>query len=348
MPVALLAKLKPAGPWRMGSDSGAADRVERILHSDTWYSAICQAMAQLGWLESWLAATAQAGLPAVRISSLFFGLDDALLTPAPANLWPPANASGKLRLEVASYIPASLVGQLAAGVPFNEDQWEVDGYSGCLLRRGRKSARSGPYRVSLRSYAAVDRLEPGRVSPHQMACIEWAENAYLWFVAEFASAEAQAEWSPRVESALRLLGDSGVGGKRSAGWGHFTLESVEHGELPQLVLGEPRPVADAEAGAPATSETAFWLLSLLCPGEADSIDWSRGSFSILDRSGRVESQAGWGVEKRQLRMVREGSVLVTPQAPTGSAPDVAPDGFAHPVYCNGFAVSIPLPWRVNV
>ena len=45
-------------------------------------------------------------------------------------------------------------------------------------------------------------------------------------------------------------------------------------------------------------------------------------------------------------MVAEGSVLVSSQAPVGSAPDVAPDGFPHPVYRAGFALAIPIPARV--
>jgi len=42
-------------------------------------------------------------------------------------------------------------------------------------------------------------------------------------------------------------------------------------------------------------------------------------------------------------MVAEGSVLHAASEPRGSASDVAPDGFAHPVFRAGFAVSIPLP-----
>ena len=42
-------------------------------------------------------------------------------------------------------------------------------------------------------------------------------------------------------------------------------------------------------------------------------------------------------------MVAEGSVLYAASEPRGAAADVAPDGFAHPVFRAGFAVSIPLP-----
>jgi hypothetical protein len=36
-------------------------------------------------------------------------------------------------------------------------------------------------------------------------------------------------------------------------------------------------------------------------------------------------------------------VLCAAAPPRGSAADVAPDGFAHPVFRAGFALSIPLP-----
>jgi hypothetical protein len=42
-------------------------------------------------------------------------------------------------------------------------------------------------------------------------------------------------------------------------------------------------------------------------------------------------------------MVTEGSVLYAASELHGSAADVAPEGFAHPVFRAGFAVSIPLP-----
>jgi hypothetical protein len=42
-------------------------------------------------------------------------------------------------------------------------------------------------------------------------------------------------------------------------------------------------------------------------------------------------------------MVAEGSVLVAAAEPRGMAPDVAPGGFAHPVYRAGFAVAVPIP-----
>jgi CRISPR/Cas system CSM-associated protein Csm4 (group 5 of RAMP superfamily) len=86
-----------------------------------------------------------------------------------------------------------------------------------------------------------------------------------------------------------------------------------------------------------------WLLSLFTPAPADAVDWKRGDYVVLSRGGRVESPAGSGELKKQIHMVAEGSVLFAVSAPRGLATDVAPDGFAHPVYRAGFAVAVPLP-----
>jgi hypothetical protein len=50
-----------------------------------------------------------------------------------------------------------------------------------------------------------------------------------------------------------------------------------------------------------------------------------------------------GDVKKTLNMVGEGSVLVAEHPVRGAAADVAPDGFAHPVYRSGFALAIPVP-----
>ena len=47
----LVVKLRPAGPWRIGPDSGARNRVDFIYHSDSLYSAVTSAMARLGSLD---------------------------------------------------------------------------------------------------------------------------------------------------------------------------------------------------------------------------------------------------------------------------------------------------------
>ena len=348
---ALLVRLRPEGAWRIGPESGSRGRAERILPSDALYSAVTQALGALGWLEQWLAVTAGAeSEPAVRLSSLFPAQEESLLAPPPAHLWPAPAA--RLRTGGARLIPASLIRALALGEEWNEDQWEVDGMSECLLRRGRRRFAGSPYRFTLRRAAAVDRLDSGRVALHETACIEFAEGAGLWCVAQFSNDSARHQWAPRLEAAFRLLADTGLGGERRQGWGRFTVDRVERGVLPDLLWGRGRavpavdpdpPDSPATTGNSAAAERGWWLLSLFSPADSDKIDWKRGSFKMVERGGRVETS---GESKLHSRMVREGSLLLG-ERPLGRAWNVAPPGFtAHPVWRAGFAVAIEMPWRV--
>jgi CRISPR type III-A-associated RAMP protein Csm4 len=461
----LVVKLRPSGPWRIGPDSGARNRVDAIYHSDSLYSAVTSAMARLGWLEEWLDATARPGLSAVSFSSCFPFLDEIRFVVPPRTAWPPASSStraARVRWKSARFVPLPLVQSLLAGRRPDENQWSVDGPSDCLVPAGSP----GPFRTAVRWSAAVDRLT-GATDRHSTACLEFRSGAGLWTVVAFADEAAQTRWADQVKAAFRLLADTGFGGERSRGWGRSEAPEFTEGTLPDLILPpptprevaeasveaaspvlplvvepeeeaavaaeapaiEPAPIAELEApaaeAAPAaeipeepaevpaiepvpiaeleapTAEAApaaeipeepaeapaiepapiaeleapaaealavpdipadvvapepvaaipapaapthpHWLLSVFTPAAADTVDWRRGNYTVLARGGRVDSPAGSGELKKQIHMVAEGSVLYAESAPRGSAANVAPDGFAHPVFRAGFAVAIPLP-----
>src|SRR5512141_1921967 len=183
MPSGLLIRLRPAGPWRIGPDSGDRDRVDRIYHSDSLYSAVTSAMARLGMLEEWIEATARASEPAVRFSSCFPYQGDTLLVVPPRNLWPPP-LSSKVRWKGARFVPLTVVESLLAGKPLSEDAWVVDGESECLMPSSAP-AGSTLFRASVRSSAAIDRAGDS-AAPHSVACLEFTPGSGLWFVAAFA------------------------------------------------------------------------------------------------------------------------------------------------------------------
>jgi CRISPR type III-A-associated RAMP protein Csm4 len=344
----LVVKLRPTGPWRMGRDSGDRDSVDPIYHSDSLYSAVSGAMRLLGRLEEWLDATARyATGAAVRFSSLFPFQNEIGFVIPPRSVWPPP-ASTKVRWKGARFIPLGLVAPLVTGRALEEDRWDVDGPSQCLVPSGR----SGPFRLGVRTAAAVDRLS-GNIAPHEAACVEFFPGAGLWAVISFADEEQKERWDGPVRAALRLLADSGFGGERARGWGHAESPDFIEGLLPGMILPEQLAAAaspEAEASPPAetiTTEPAhcYWLLSLFSPASDDSVDWNRGNYSVLTRSGRVESPIRSGDQKQSLNMIGEGSVLVAESPIRGAASDVAPEGFAHPVYRAGFALAIPIPWQ---
>jgi CRISPR/Cas system CSM-associated protein Csm4 (group 5 of RAMP superfamily) len=332
-------RFRPRGPWRFGPESGARDRVELIHHSDAVFSAVSSAMAQLGFGERWFQATAKSdGAPAVRFSSLYPFQGKNLLIVPPRGLWPPPEST-KVRYKGARFVPLSVVDALLNGSPVDESRWAVDGESECLIP---VDGAGGPFRVSMRSSAGVDRLRPGWVDAHATACLEFVRNSGLWLIVEFSDDDAAAEWERPVRSALHLLADSGLGGERSRGWGRSETPEWEPWTASWAA---PEPGPDTSVAAPEKPERAYWLLSLYTPSTNDAIDWSRGSYRTVERGGRIESSAGWGEKKQTTVMIAEGSVLLAAAAPRGEVRDVAPAGFSHPVYRAGFALTVSIPWR---
>ena len=78
------------------------------------------------------------------------------------------------------------------------------------------------------------------------------------------------------------------------------------------------------------------------------MDWTTGNYTVITRSGRVETAERWGDLKQPTRMIAEGSVLLAPHPPRGGVRNVAPASLSHPVYRAGYAVSIPIPWKAPV
>ncbi|MGI8958671.1 MAG: type III-A CRISPR-associated RAMP protein Csm4 [Bryobacteraceae bacterium] len=352
MQPAILIRLRPSGPWRYGPGDGGQNRVDLLFRSDRLFSAVTLAMRDLGFLEEWLDATARNPKPAIAFSSLLPYQAEVLFAPPPASLWPPPSSSvstsspvflTKVRWQAARFVPFSVIESILTGETILADQWIADPESGCLLRRDRPSA--SPFRVVARSSSAVDRVSPGRVHLETYACAEFESGSGLWTVARFSDQQAESTWNHRLRGAFRLLADTGFGGRRTSGWGQTEAPEFHSGAWPALVSSKlGRGSGNGEQPAEAGSEASlYWLLSLYSPSSTDSIDWTIGHYELTVRSGRIESISGSGIEKKPVRMISEGSVLAARSEPTGIAVNVAPDGFAHPVYRSGLALTLKLP-----
>lgn len=350
MQPALLIRLRPLGPWRSGSAEGGYDRADTLYRSDRLYSAVSIAMQQLGWLDEWLEATARSMRPSVVFTSLFPYQAEMLFAPPPATLWPPATHLvkapnpaflAKIRWSAARFVPLSVIESLANGQPILADQWTPDAESGCLLRRDRPS--STPFREAIRTSAAVDRITRASVHTNTCSCIEFENGSGLWTLARFDDVAAESAWKDRVKAAIRLLADSGFGGRRSSGWGQAAAPQFQDGRWPGLLM--PKLAArNGNISSNGNGRAAlYWMLSIYSPSNADAIDWTNGDYRLATRGGRVQSAAGPGAEKKLVRMIVEGSVIAAQSEPVGAALDVAPDGFAHAVYRSGLALAIRLP-----
>jgi CRISPR/Cas system CSM-associated protein Csm4 (group 5 of RAMP superfamily) len=347
MQPAILVRLRPLGPWRYGPSDGALDRLDTLYRSDRLFSAVTLAMRQLGLLDNWLDATARSQKPAVAFTSLFPFQGDTLYVIPPAHLWPPPSSLvtspspvflTKIRWRAAHLVPVSLVDALLTGQPVLADQWIPDPESGCLLRRDRPS--SSPFRTIARTFAPVDRLCLTASEPETSACVEFEPGSGLWTVARFADDAARDTWNEALRAAFRLLGDTGFGGGRSKGWGQVQTPEFETGTWPALLLPKVGRSAKSDIHAAQTSRS-YWLLSLYSPAAHDTVNWSGGQYELAVRNGRVDGSTG--VLKKSARMVVEGCVLDAAAEPVGTAIDVAPEGFAHPVYRSGIALALLIP-----
>jgi len=299
----LVVKLRPTGPWRVGPDSGARNRVDSIYHSDSVYAAVTAAMARLGAFDAWLDATARSGEPAVSFSSCFPFLDEIGFIVPPRTIWPPQSPSlmgARVRWKSARFVPLTMVQALVAGGRPDENAWSMDGPSECLVPVGRL----GPFRSAVRWSAAVDRMS-GSSERHSVACLEFRAGAGLWLVAAFRDEPAWSRWGDPVKAAFRLLADSGFGGERSRGWGRSEAPEFTEGTLPELILP---PVAQA-GGTPV--ETAP-------PTEAPDEDGGAGASACQPQEPQPPAPE---------EGVRESSgtdaIASRPDAP---APSEAPDG----------------------
>jgi CRISPR type III-A-associated RAMP protein Csm4 len=258
-------------------------------------------------------------------------------------LWPPPETLGvptKLRWKGASLVPTTVISMLLSGETLDEKAWTVDAHSGCLIPAGGRFP-TGPFRRMRRSSAAVDRVTGSNIQPWAAGCLQFAPASGLWCAAEFVNATAYAVWSPKLECAFRLLADCGLGGLRSRGFGRSRMPDIQPGNLQELLL----PGLQLPQAAPNGGDRAWWMLSLFSPGASDQVAWGSGNYALIERSGRVASHAGAGLVKKSSRLVREGSMVVSRGALTGSVRDVAPDGAPHPVWRAGFAVALELPGK---
>jgi CRISPR type III-A-associated RAMP protein Csm4 len=350
MQPAMLVRLRPRGPWRYGPDDGAPGALDTSFRSDRLYSALTLAMRQLGLLEPWLDATTRANAPALAWSSLFPFQADTLFAPPPASAWPPppqlvTSASplflSKLRWSAARFVPLSLIESILAGQNVLAEQWLPDPESGCLLRRDRPS--TSPFRAALRSTAAVDRLTSVSERGVSVACVEFEPASGLWTVIRFRDAAAESAWSERLAGAFRLLADSGLGARRSSGWGHSHDPQFQHDSWPAIIMPKIARALAANTNSNGHAPARYWLLSLYSPAPSDSVDWTSGDYRLIVRGGRVNNAAPEAGEKKSVRMVAEGSVLAAQSEPVGAAVNVAPDSFRRPIRRAGFALAVPIP-----
>ncbi len=185
---------------------------------------------------------------------------------------------------------------------------------------GARSQRPALWRTAARPGVTLDR----RTSASQVYSI--SATSYACALAVYVLAESETILS-RLDRWLDVLARTGVGGRRSRGFGAFTWERV----------ASPLPLSAAPKGL---------ALSLIWPRrdelEAAALSPPAGyGYRIVDRRGWIASPP-WSTERtRTVAMLGEGSYVNPALAPTvGGLADVTPaePRGRHPVYRYGLGL----------
>ena len=240
--------------------------------------------------------------------------------------------SAKIRYKGAHFVPLSVIESLLTDKAIDEERWAVDGESECLVpaNQGR-----GPFRVALRSSAGVDRLSHAGVE----AALHRVPGIYARRPGSGPSFSSRrgcrrAMASSRCEA-------------RCCCWPipASAASARAVGAARKRPSGSPGACRSAEFARRTAGSRASGCLSLYTPAENDAVDWKRGNYATLSRARPHRKQPRVGRAQSRPPMIAEGSVLLASNELRGAASNVAPEGFPHPVYRAGFAVTVPIPWR---
>jgi CRISPR-associated protein Csm4 len=157
----------------------------------------------------------------------------------------------------------------------------------------------------------------------------YAQECGLWFGVQWRHAHALIGGIAArdlLDWLLQILGDEGVGGKRSSGSGHF---SVTHAP-DEIEIGDLQP------GAPA------WLLSRVSPADADLPGLLQGEgamYGTVSVAGWMVNSSGRALRRKRVTLLQEGSWLTPEGELFGRLADVRPaEGATHAVYRYGLGL----------
>lgn len=333
------------GGFHLGREGLDQEESAETFPSDSLFAALVAILLEL---EGQQAAQAFHDQPP-RLSSVFPYAGDLLLFPMPrlgVRLTQTDRPGMVKALKKLQYVSLDVLTRLLSGQTM--DGWLPQGNGdshGLLLQDGKvwisrqERTRLPPdwqrlddealrekriWKVARVPRVAVDRVTNSSQIYH-VGRTTFAPGCGLWLLAD------DARQTDRLDGLLQHLGDRGLGGERSAGYGAFAVERVTAPRLP------------APAGLPRVM-----TLSRYNPTEAElraGVLGERASYDLVDVGGWLASPDGPAQRRKRVRMIEVGSVLQQVVEITGRVVDVRPEyeqsgAPTHPVWRSGIALTI--------
>lgn len=302
---AILYRFRPRGPFAFGSAAGRG--VSATIGSDALFSAVCLGLRDMFGpmrLSSFLRVVRASGsAPPVRLSSAVPYAGPVLFLPTPMVEEAPNTdwvSIGLFEQLVERRKPAGVTSLQEGRIAVTEDE--------------RKSVAALPtgkvWTELLRNRTA---LGAGGLETFVSQGVHFGPDCGLAVLAI-----VESEWRQDLDTAFRWLGDAGVGGERSSGYGQFDL-AIEEINLP-------------EAMNPAAYCTLSYYVPTARELEAGVLN-RPAHYDIEERGGWMSHNNGTNLRHKSVPMIVPGSVLAPltmqpqPEAPAGRASDVTPEGF---------------------
>ncbi len=290
-------KLKFKTPIHLGYKEGIYNITETIVHSDTLFSGITNCYALLFGKEKTQEFLTKVFEGKFFVSSAFYYIGDEFLFPKPLvnNCYMDYKKNKRIK-----YVSEKILKK-------ESDQGYI--LQNALLS---KEVRGFIYKIEERPRVTVDRWT-SESNIYYTACCRFSENSGLWFYMD-----VDEEIVDDVFAALRLLGDEGLGGMRTYGYGSFELESWEE-DIENL-------------------KEVNLLLSLFLPKDDE---WKKFvGYQIVERTGYIFSPYERTKKHKVYRMFEEGSVVQG--VVQGDIFDDTPKGFeVHKTFKYGRAFLVP-------
>ena len=222
------------------------------------------------------------------------------------------------------FVSQSVFQDIVSGNPpeFNENQL-MNGEKVWITPKDKEQLGVDPtvWTTNIRPRVTLGSRNSGSEIWH-VQTVQFNTDCGLWFAAQFDSDETKQ----KIETLLRVLADTGIGGERNAGYGIFDFTEGTL-EMPTVEIGDQ-----------------FVTLSPICPKSPEQLaQLLTGdiAYTLNPFTGWV-STTGTATRRKQVNMFAEGSVLHTSDAQVGRLVDTRPDNWSHPVYRYGYA------WQVGI
>ena len=326
---------RTSGPTQEGSLG--LEKTETYIPADTLFSALCQMWATFYGTESLTAflngyRENERVLP-FMLTSAFPFTAEVYLFPKPFHY--PSVKGGNPGTSVPSkkskrlqFVSRSIFHDIVSGNPpeFNESEL-INGEQVWMSPEERKQLKASVdedfaiWKTDTRPRVTLGSQNTGSQIWH-VQTVQFNTNCGLWFAAQFDTDETKQ----KIETLLRVLGDTGIGGERNAGYGMFNFTEATL-EIPEAETGNQ-----------------FVTLSPICPKSPEQLaQLLTGdiAYTLNPLTGWV-STTGTASRRKQVNMFAEGSVLNASETHIGRLVDLRPDNWEHPVYRYGYA------WRVGI